>query len=1050
MFTPKRLLLVLASVLLLSPTSALAQAIAGMGGVSGVVRDATGAVITEATVVVANESKGIRRALTTNDAGLFNAPALVPADGYQLTVEKAGFQKFDSGNFAVEVGQNISVNVALKVASATTQVDVTDSAPIIEATRTGTSSLVSSAQILNLPINGRRVDSFVLLTPAVVQDGTFGLISFRGTAGGNSFLTDGNETTNQYYNENAGRTRISSQISQDAVQEFEVASNGYSAEFGRASGGVINTVTRSGTNQIHGTGYWFFRNRTLNAIDRYALGFNAPEVRHQFGGSLGGALKKDKVFYFINAEATRRRFPLIASMTRPPLFNAAGQFVGTCNATQAQCDAALATTTRQFQVVPRTANQNLYFAKLDWRPADRHAFSFSSNYLDWISPNGIQTQAVINNGNGIGNNADSTVRTRYGRVSWTFIPTSTVVNEVRYGFFKDRLYDEPNPASIPAATGRLALTVQGQTNLGVGDNYPRLSPSELRHQIADNLTWTKGKHTFKFGGDIVNTQDYSIRMQNRFGTYTYPTWSDFARDLTRVHGQGCFTPNASAAGTNGQCWTTFAQRFGNDTVKITMRDFSWYVQDQFRVTRGLTFNYGVRYEYAQFTQPGVVNPNYPTQTGTIRQPGKNFAPRVGIAYAFSDNKTVLRAGYGMFYARTPGGMLNTLHTTNGVFQAALTLNGTVASDLALAPSFPNILSGVSLRPPDPANCALPTPIRDPNSIPCGAVDVVFADKNFRNPYTQQGDITLERQIMRDTSLSVGYLWTHGVQLWTTRDLNIGALGADVTYRINDAAGNQTGSFTTPTYRLANRIDKSWRRVGQIENGGHNFYNAMVVQFRKRMKVAQVQVSYTWSHAIDYNQGGGNDNLFYDVQRSLFNGDYKLDKSSSSLDQRHRLVINGVHQLALAKWQSGWKKYVINNWQLSEILTLASTQPQTPTVTVNGSGFTGAAFTGSLNGFGGSNRVPFLPAASLPIDQIKRLDARIMKVLPVKEGMSLQLAFEAFNVTNSIYNTAVNGQAYSVASGVFTPTANFGAGSASQGFPDGTNARRAQVSARFVF
>ncbi|MEO5923732.1 MAG: TonB-dependent receptor [Bryobacteraceae bacterium] len=1027
----KRFSLIL-SFLVLMPTGAFAQAVAGMGGVSGVVRDVSGAVISDASVTVSNEPKGIKRALTTNDSGVFNAPALPPAVGYRVVVEKVGFRKFDSGEFGVEVGQNVSLNLTLVVATDATTIDVTDSAPLIETTRTGNSSVVNSSQILNLPINGRRVDSFVLLTPAVVADGAFGLISFRGTAGGNSFLTDGNDTTNTFYNENGGRTRIASAISQDAVQEFEVASNGYSAEFGRASGGVVNTVTRSGTNAVHGTAYWFFRNRTLNATDRYANGFNAPEVRHQAGGSIGGAIKKDKLFYFFNTEVSRRRFPLVASITRPPLFSSTGAFIGTCNATAAQCAAALAFTKRQFQVLPRTADQNLGFGKIDWRPTDRNSVSLSMNYLDWMSPNGLQSQAVINTGGGVGGNADSTVRTRYARASWTFVGSPTVVNEVRYGWFKDRLFDQPNPALVPAETGLLSLTVQGQTNLGMADNYPRLNPTENRHQIADNLTWTTGKHTFKFGGDFMNNNDVSKRLQNRNGTFVYPTWSDFARDLTGPTGQPCFTTNAATGNTTGKCWTTFSQRFGNEQVNITTRDYSFYAQDQFRITRGLTFNYGVRYEYSQFTQPTLGNPDYLKETTTIRQPGKNWAPRAGLAYAFKDNKTVIRAGYGMFYARTPGSMINTFQFNNGVYQKNITLNSAVAADLALGPLFPTKLANIDRNPP------------------AGTIDFAFASKDFRNPYTQQGDVTLERQLSADSSLSVGYVWSHGVQLWTVRDLNVGALGPDVTYRINDSSGAQVGSYTTPTYRLANRVDPRWRRIGQVENGGHSFYNAMVVQFRKRMKFAQVQASYTWSHALDYNQGGGSDNLTFDSFRSLYNGNYKLDKSTSTLDQRHRLVINGVHSLDLARWNEGWKKYVLNNWQLSEIITLASTQPQTTTVNVSGSAFTGAAFTGSVNGFGGSSRVPFLPAANLDIDQIKRMDARLVKIIPMTESKQLQLGFEVFNVFNRISNTAVNGQAYSLASGVFTPTAGLGAGSASQGFPDGTNARRAQVNARFTF
>src|SRR5207245_6619258 len=201
-------------------------------------------------------------------------------------------------------------------------------------------------QILELPINGPRVDSFVLLTPAVVPDGAFGLLSFRGIGGHNAFLTDGNDTTNTFYNENAGRTRITSPISQEAVQEFQVISNNYSAEYGQAMGGVINTITKSGTNNIHGTGYWFFRNRSLNARDRFAA-FNPQDIRHQSGASLGGSLIKDKLFYFFNYEATRRNFPAIASVTIANLFTAAGTLdtarnpcpnaAATIQATVAQC-----------------------------------------------------------------------------------------------------------------------------------------------------------------------------------------------------------------------------------------------------------------------------------------------------------------------------------------------------------------------------------------------------------------------------------------------------------------------------------------------------------------------------------------------------------------------------------------------------------------------------------------------------------------------------------------------------------------------------------------
>jgi hypothetical protein len=1006
------------SIFVLHPNEANAQAIAGMGGVSGVVRDASGAVVPEAAVVVSNESKGIRRELTTNASGIFTAPALVPASGYKVTINKQGFQAYEVSDFDISVGQVVDLPVTLNVASAATQVEVVDLAPVIEQTRTGNSAVVTSALIQNLPINGRRVDSFALLAPGVAADGTFGLVTFRGVAGGNSFLTDGNDTTNQYYNENAGRTRISTQISQDAVQEFEVLSSGYSAEFGRATGGVINTVTRSGSNDIHGTGYWFFRNQDFGARDRYAASVS-PETRHQFGGSVGGPIVKDKLFYFFNGEGIRRDFPLLATMNTSPLFNAAGAFVGQCTASAAQCDAAITYITKRHNVsIPRQANSELGFGKIDWRPADRHAFSFSFNYLRWISPMGIQSAAALNNGGGVGNNGDSTVRTRYGRISYTSIPTSTIVNEVRYGWFKDRLFDDLNPTYIPPETGRQAISVQGVINLGVANYMPRLNPSENRHQIADNLTWTFGRHTVKLGGDFVRTQDYSNQLFNGRGSYSYGNFTNFALD---------FSGNT----TGEKRWQTYSQAFGNPVVDVTIRDYSLYVQDQFRATKNLTVNYGIRYEYSNYTQPTITNPDYP-QTGRIPTTKTNFAPRFGLAYAFNDNKTVLRGGYGIFYGRFPGGALNTLTQANGVYQRNITLNGALAADLAAGPIFPLPLPSLDRQPP------------------AGTVDVTFAGDDFRNPYTQQADLGIEREIARDVAVTASYMWSRGVQLWTVRDLNIGPIGPNVTYNIFNDAGAQTGTYTTPVYLIANRVNSRWRRVQQVENGGQSWYNGLVTQLKMRKKSHQMQLSYTWSHAIDYNQGGGSDNIFFSSVRSLYNGDYSYDKSTSTLDQRHRASFSSIHQPKLMNSDSGLAKYLVNNWQLSQITTYGAKTYSTPVIFVSGTPYTGAPFTNTLNGFGGSTRVPFQPVSSLPAQAVFRTDARLTKILPFTERYNLQFNFEVFNVFNNVSDTLVRNQAFQATAGAIRPTPRLGEGSASTGFPDGTNARRAQISARFVF
>jgi len=272
-------------VLMVLTAPAFPQATAAFGSVSGTVLDASGSPVPAAKVTVSNSSLGLNRESSTTDGGIFVAPALTPGQGYKVGISKEGFASYASAEFEVHVGETVNLKVALAVGAVTQTVEVIGTAPVVDDVKTEVSQVVGNAMIMDLPINGRRVDGFVQLTPAVAKDADFGLVSFHGMAGGNSFLIDGIDTTNQYYNENAGRTRVGSQFSQDAVQEFQVLSSSYAAEFGRASGGVVNTITKSGTNDFHGTFFWFFRNRTLNARDPTATGaaaINPPEWRHIF------------------------------------------------------------------------------------------------------------------------------------------------------------------------------------------------------------------------------------------------------------------------------------------------------------------------------------------------------------------------------------------------------------------------------------------------------------------------------------------------------------------------------------------------------------------------------------------------------------------------------------------------------------------------------------------------------------------------------------------------------------------------------------------------
>jgi hypothetical protein len=1012
---------------------AYAQATAGLGAVSGTVRDASGAVIPGATVVVANDGKGIKRTMNSTEAGVFAAPALVPSSGYSITVTKEGFATYEVKEFEILVGQNVDFKVGLQIGSSTTKVDVSAEAPMVEDTKSGVTATVGKDQIDNLPINGRRVDSFVLLTPAVTNDGEFGLLSFRGIAAGNSFLTDGNDTTNSFYNENAGRTRIASQISQDAVQEFQVLSNGFSAEFGRAMGGVINTVTKSGSNDVHGTGYWFFRNRTLEATDRYANGLKAPEWRHTAGVSLGGALKKDKLFYFANFDYTDRNFPGQNRIVNNTVTDPTGNFIPASNCvpaaagpTQAQCTAAINFIQSQMNVlVPRTYNQELGFAKIDWRPSDRNTFSFDMNYMRWVSPHGIQTQAVLTSGNMLGNNGNSTVQDKYGKASWTSVVTNNAVNELRFGWFKDRLSD-PGASDLMPSTGPVYITVGGST-VGSAQAYPRTYPSENRYQIVDNYSWTRGAHSAKFGIDYQTTADWTNQLYNGYGGYSYTNVLNFAKDF-------------SGNGTLGlKSYSTFTQAFGNPIKQLRTSDMNFYVQDTWKVSKKVTFSYGVRYEKTWLPQPTMTNPDWP-QTGSIPQRNKNFAPRVNLSYSL-DDRTVIRVGYGLFYARMHGNLMDTLFLGNGKYQTAISINTSQAG----SPVFPNILSSGS-------------------GLPGGTIALQFADpKGFRAPYSQQGTLAIEHQFTHDIAMTASYIWSRGIAMFTQRDLNLGNPVGPYTYTIQDAAGNNVGAYSTMVNVIGNRVDPRYSSIIQVENGGQSWYNALAIQMVKRMSHGlSAQVNYTWSHAIDdANQQGASYNIAGTANHATINGNYAFDKGSSSLDQRHRFVLNWLWRPTFTTSTSGFAKFFVNGWELSAITTLASAHPVTAqmssaSTSANGV-FQGVTLAStSINGQGGWFRVPFLPVGGIDIDRTYNVDARITRAIPISERVRATLNFEAFNAFNTIHNTGVQTSAYTVSSGgILKPVltngvSHVGDGNASQGFPDGTNARRAQVGLRFTF
>jgi hypothetical protein len=374
-----------------------------------------------------------------------------------------------------------------------------------------------------------------------------------------------------------------------------------------------------------------------------------------------------------------------------------------------------------------------------------------------------------------------------------------------------------------------------------------------------------------------------------------------------------------------------------------------------------------------------------------------------------------------------------LFTNNNVFRQSITYNNGTAAQLAAGPVYPNNLPSTSFTPP------------------AGTVDIVVPDPNLRNPYTHQANVGIERQITSDINLNVSYLWSRGVRLYGVRDLNVGPLGAPITYTILDSSGNVAGTYTTPTYRT--RPDSRYRRVNQVENPGLSYYDGLSVQVNKRFsKGFQALFSYTWSHSIDLNQSNASNNIFFSSGPTSYdNGNFTAEKGSASNDVRHRAGISFVWSPAFSKSTSTPARYLVNNWQLSAVVALQSSQPLNSTTSISGNAFTGALVSGSLNGCGcGFSRVPFQPVSNLDLDPIRKLDARLSKKLPFAERVTGYLTFEAFNVFNSQYNTSRRTAEYSLSGTTLSYIASYGTGSSTAASPDGTNARRAQVSMRITF
>ena len=946
-----------------------AQSQANSGNIEGRVVDPNGAVVAGATVTATNQQTAFEKSTTTKDDGTFSI-ILLPPGVYRVLISAAGFSSAEVKDVTVTVGSHAPVDVALSVGSTTATVTITEPVPLVETTRTSVATTINQTSIDNLPINGRNFQDFATLSPAVVRDPRGGDLSVGGQRGTfNSLQVDGVDNNNTFFGQAFGRggVRPPYQFSEESVQEFQVNQNGFSAEFGRAGGAVINVVTKSGTNEFHGGAFEYFRDESLNANDPIVKANQAragqPNRRaklqiNQFGGRLGGPIVKNRAFFFFTYDGQRASVPQVMdvpNIATAPL-------------------AARNILLPKIHLYEIGRKQDVFLGKSDIKLNDRNQLVLRYNRQNF---NGKNNE---NNGplSAEEHSGDSRVKSDTFSTTLSSTLTNDIVNELRVQLARDK---EPGLANSDAPEA--VIGTGAGTNLSIGRN--NFSPRETtikRFQIIDNVSYLRGRSNWKFGVDFNFDRIFNFFPGLFSGSYTFPNYTAFANNAPTA-----YTQNFAGAGTTG------------GTTHPNLSEYAFYGQDDLRVNSKLTLNVGIRYDYASMACPPIKNPDpllatFNIDTSTCPKDKNNFAPRFGLSYAF-DERTVLRAGFGIFYNRTPAIIVGTAHSQNGIQVTGINLN---AAQIASA----GLVYPATLTAPPAGTSA------NPNLF-------VFAH-DYVQPYVEQGRFGFERQLSKNLSFSATYLYYHGLHLTRTRDINLQTptafprVGPDgVTYTF------LRFSSTRPT-TLARPTGQQYNRISIFESASRSLYNGLALQMTQRFtRGFQFIAAYTFSKAKDERPDqtivvvGADDGKI--VENQLNPG---ADYGVSDTDIPHRFVFSPVYEWRTIKWSdNSVVRALFSDYTISSIMQFQSGTPYS------------ALVSGDPNNDGNrsTDRLPGTVRNQYRTSAIYQFDARLTRSINFKENMRVRLMVEAFNLFNRA-NVATANNTYFVYSGGAAGTLTF--------------------------
>ncbi len=943
--------------------------------IEGTVTDPSGAVVPGVHVKARHMDTSAVATTATNDLGLFRFLVL-PAGTYAISAEHPGFATLVQNGVTVTVGARINLALSLRLATQAESVAVTGETPLVETTRTHVSSTVDERSIDSLPVLGRDYIDFVLLSPGVIR-GPGDTLVFGGQRSLSLLLVDGANNNNPIGGEPF--RSIPYQLSLEAVQEFQVNTNGYSAELGRAANGLVSTITKSGGNDFHGALFWYFRDRGLNATDVISKSLGEPKEPlhvHQFGAAVGGPILRDRLFFFAGYDGQRRQHQNLTFLNLP------SGFALSPNPTVASFqERALDYLTPRAVSYLQSFDEDPVFLKIDWHINSVHRLSGRWNSVRFRSANTLESGPQ----NSPEHTGDNPTTNDALAVSMTSTLSSSMVNVARFSYLRNDNRSETNSVNPQAnifEIGQLVLTI------GRGVGAPARNSF---HQFgwSNTVSLSRGRNAIKFGGDVLLSGNTVFNSVSFSGNYRFNSLESFGRSL--------------AGAPVSQIGESYIQAFsGQGTAGVTVHphstEFAGFLQDEWRARPNLTLSLGLRYDFQLLAQPPVQNPALLAaglDTSFVPQDRNNLQPRLGFAWSpLPSQRLVVRGGYGIFYSWLRGSLAGRVHHQNGIsMQTRTFVPGTPSG--ALIPAYPNTLCGVPDPSGVPPSCAAPID---------GVDAIMLFSPGYVQPSDQHANLGIEYELHPDWAISASYLLVRGSHLQRWRDIN---LLDPVPASIGIA-----GTNTVLTYQrfpgvqgFATRPIPGFNRVIALEGSGNSTYHGLVTQLKKRFSQNfEFQASYTLGKVLDDRPDPLNFNPGDRTEASLLSNpsNPRADRSPGALDARHRFVASSVWELNYAKRFQGPVKAILDGWTLSGILSVQSGFPYSGVVNFD------------LNNDGNpfSDRTPGQPRNTFRLPTTVSLDPRITRNVSIREGVHLQFIWEAFNVLNQSNITGVRTTQYS--------------------------------------